>query len=149
MRNGRLGRAIDDYRALMASPLVRAAGARDWGVDAETGSWASVSSRFSVLSHHSLFSAASVGSLGAAGSLFSIGSTGSILSIGSAGSILSIGSAGSILSIGSVGRVASVGQGPATTDPPTVGHIDGTRDRSVAVGRTLALLALAAAALAR
>ena len=131
-----------DYRAAMASPLVRAADARDrvvdavravarWGADAETASWASTSSRFSVLSHSSLFSIGSVGSFGSAASILSIGSTGSVLSIGSAG------------------RIAAIGQGPSTSGEPTVPRIDGTRDRYAAVGRTLALLALAAAALGR
>ena len=149
-----------DYRAAMASPLVRAADARDrvvdavravarWGADAETASWASTSSRFSVLSHSSLFSIGSVGSFGSAASILSIGSTGSVLSIGSVGSILSIGSAGSVVSIGSAGRIAAIGQGPSTSGEPTVPRIDGTRDRYAAVGRTLALLALAAAALGR
>jgi len=160
LRNGRRIGSSAEYRADMASPLVRAAGARDrvvdtawavarWGADTETVSWASTSSRFSVLSHSSLFSIGAVGSFASAGSILSVGSTGSILSIGSVGSILSIGSAGSVLSIGSAGRVAAVGQGPSTSGQPTVPRIDGTRDRSAAVGRTLALLALAAAALGR
>jgi len=97
----------------------------------------------------SLFSIGSVGSFGSAASILSIGSTGSVLSIGSVGSILSIGSAGSVVSIGSAGRIAAIGQGPSTSGEPTVPRIDGTRDRYAAVGRTLALLALAAAALGR
>ena len=139
----------DGYRSTMASPLVRAVGARDRVVDTGAASLASVSSPFCVLSHHSLFSVGSVGSLGAAGSILSIGSAGSLLSIGSVGSILSIGSTGSILSIGSAGSVRSIGEGRATSDQPGVARIDGDRLRSAAVGRTLALLALAAAALGR